>query len=182
MKTDSKSAKRRASLGNSIPGGEAQEMSDETGWVEWNQALEQSDRQFAPTGPMTAPMPPDGIDPRYAKTRPAALSTAKDISQAGRGKRLTAETAMVEARKNNRVCPKPRRWAELFGQMPQWAPEAADLPGAPLTGDAWKRTPALAKRMALRDHIEWAHKNGCLEPMLEFLKSLPEDEWHHMGD
>jgi hypothetical protein len=174
---------KRPAFGNTVHGGEARELGESTGWVEWNQALEQSERQFAHTAPMTDVIPPEGGDRRYAKTRPAGLSTSREAAKPSRRKaRLTADQAMVEARRNNRVCPRQRRWAELFGQLAQWAPESADLPSPPLTGDAWNRTPALAKRMAFRDHIEWADRHECLDKLMDFLKALPEEEWHHMGD
>jgi hypothetical protein len=171
---------KRSVFHNTLPAGEVKELGEATGWAEWNQALEHTDRQFAPTAPMTAPHPPEGGDRRYAKTEPAALSTERAVTR--RLHKITADQVMVEARKNNRVCPKPRRWAALFGQFAQWAPESAEMPSPPLSGDSWHRTPALAKRMAFRDHIEWAERQGCLAQTLEFLKALAEDDWHHMGE
>jgi hypothetical protein len=34
--------------------------------------------------------------------------------------------------------------------------------------------------MCLRDHIEWADRQGCLDEVFAFLKSLPEEDWHYM--
>ncbi|MBI5276165.1 MAG: hypothetical protein HY854_06865 [Burkholderiales bacterium] len=185
MKGSSPPPRKRPAFGNTVPAGDVKELGDETGWAAWNDALEKSDKQFAPTAPGTSIMPP-GVDRRYAKTEPAALSPLRDgkgpPAGAAKARALSANEVMVEARKNNRVCPKQRRWAELFGQFPQWVPGSDDLPSPPLTGDSWLRTPALAKRMAFRDHIEWCEKHGCLQQMLAFVKGLPEEEWHHMGD
>jgi hypothetical protein len=167
MSTDPKNPKppapqKRSMFQNSVPLGDAQELGEATGWAEWNKALEERDRSFAHTAPMTAPHPPDGADRRYAKTEPAGLSAERTAVR--RVRKLTADELMVEARKNNRVCPKPRRWAELFAQFGQWVPDT------------------VAKRMAFRDHIEWCEKHDCLPQLLQSLKLLEEDDWHHMGD
>ena len=34
----------------------------------------------------------------------------------------------------------------------------------------------------VREHIEWAATHGGLEQVHEFLRSLPEEEWHHLGE
>jgi hypothetical protein len=185
VKQNPKSPPKRPNFGETVPGGDVRELGDETGWQEWNQALEQSDRQFAHTAPMTAPAPAELGDPRYAKTRPASLPATRDGPGTGAERKrrpLTSDVVMVEARKNNRVCPRPRRWAELFGLFAQWVDDGADLPSPPLTGDSWARTPALAKRMAFRAQIEWSEKAGCIDKLFDYVKALPEDEWFHMGE
>jgi hypothetical protein len=42
--------------------------------------------------------------------------------------------------------------------------------------------PALAKRAALRDQVEWAADRGCLTQVRDFLRSLSEDNWTYMGN
>jgi hypothetical protein len=34
--------------------------------------------------------------------------------------------------------------------------------------------------MCLRDHIEWAQQQGCLDEVYAFLKQLPDGDWHYM--
>ena len=55
-------------------------------------------------------------------------------------------------------------------------------PALPLILGAWWDTPAISKIMRLREHIEWAETQGCLEEVATFLRKLPEDQWHHTGD
>jgi len=55
-------------------------------------------------------------------------------------------------------------------------------PALPLILAAWWDTPALAKMLRLREHIEWAFAHGCLDEVFNFLTGLPENEWHHIGD
>jgi hypothetical protein len=38
------------------------------------------------------------------------------------------------------------------------------------------------KRERLVEHIRWAHDYGALDTVASFLRSLPENEWHHLGD
>jgi hypothetical protein len=43
-------------------------------------------------------------------------------------------------------------------------------------------TTALAKRLMFRAVIDWAGTHGVVEPALKFVRALPEEQWHHMGD
>ncbi len=40
----------------------------------------------------------------------------------------------------------------------------------------------MSKMLRLREHIEWAASHGCLEEVNMFLRGLPEDQWHHIGE
>lgn len=171
----------RPSFGNTVPAGETHEFGDETGWAAWHEAVDKANRQYHHTTPMTAPAPADGGDPRYAKTVAAPLSTERG-SLPVPGAALRADVVMVEARRNNRMCPRQQRWAELVRLFGQWSPAAKDLPPPPFAGDAWLRTSALTKRIAFRDHVEWAEQHGCLPQLLAFLQGLQEQDWQHMGD
>ena len=51
----------------------------------------------------------------------------------------------------------------------------------PSPGADWNLTSSLAKRMVLRDHIEWAATSGLLGAFRDLLEELPEQAWHHMG-
>ena len=174
--------KRPNVYGDSIPLSDAKELGENTGWALWNEAIEKTHRQFEHTAPQTAPHPPDGGDTRYAPTEPSALSSTREAPANPAPPKVTVEDVMVEARKNNRVCPKPTQWAALFGKFREWAPAGAHLPPPPLSGDSWQRTPPLAKRMAFRAHVEWAEEQQCLTQLLRFLRQLAEGEWQHMGD
>ena len=55
-------------------------------------------------------------------------------------------------------------------------------PALPLILAAWHDTPALSKMLRLQDHIEWADAHKVLKVVSHFLRSLPESDWHHIGD
>jgi hypothetical protein len=96
---------------------------------------------------------------------------------------IALDQVWAEAQKNRRVCPQPRKWQELYEMLPNkrrlgngWEPSV------PLILAAWWTTPALAKMLRLREHVEWAEKQGCLEAVFNYLAALQENEWHHLGD
>ncbi len=159
--------------GDVLPVPTAIESNSETAWQMWKEARDQHNAGFADTAP--TPVAPPTVDPRYAATEPATLSAAGKP----RVKPPTVDDAMLEARRNNRVCPIPARWQELYQMLPE---RKNNQPPPPLVGASWQGTPSISKRMCLREHLEWAESRGGLEPVLVFLKQLPEGEWHHMGD
>ncbi len=96
---------------------------------------------------------------------------------------VTLEQALEEAQKNNRVCPQPLKWKELYELLPNTKRKGNGWePSLPLILAAWGNTPAMLKILRLREHIEWAFEHGCLDDILVFLQNLKEDEWHHFGE
>ena len=95
----------------------------------------------------------------------------------------TLEDVLLEARRNNRVCPQPAKWQQLYQMLTVNSQQDAGsaLPPPP-NGTAWLETPPLAKRMHFRDQVEWAATHQCIEDVLSFLKRLPESHWYHMGE
>lgn len=164
---------------------EAKISDTDTAWALWQEANSPPPSDFAPTQPVSLPMPLPKGDRRYASTVPSALtkaSPAQATPAAPSTRRVTAHEVLAEARRNNRVCPQPRAWQALYEMLPgKRQVEHGWEPAPPLTGSAWTRTPALAKRMCLRDHIEWAERQGCLDAVFDFLKQLPEEEWLYIG-
>ena len=95
----------------------------------------------------------------------------------------TLEEVLVEVQKNNRVCPHPQRWQQLFNMLPDKQRKGAGWePSLPIILAASWDTPAISKMLRLREHIEWAASHGCLEEVSLYLRELPEDQWHHIGD
>lgn len=93
------------------------------------------------------------------------------------------EELLAEIQKNNRVCPQPQRWQQLFDMLPNKHRTGAGLePSPPLVLAAWWDAPAMSKMLRLREHIDWAASHGCLEEVSLFLRELPEDQWHHLGE
>ena len=66
----------------------------------------------------------------------------------------TLEEVSQEVLKNNRVCPLPQKWLQLYEMLPDktrkgrgWEPSLLMRLGA------WSDTPALSKILRLREHI-----------------------------
>jgi hypothetical protein len=55
-------------------------------------------------------------------------------------------------------------------------------PALPLILAAWHDTPAMSKMVRLVEHIEWAGQHEALNEIGIFLRSLPEKDWHHVGE
>ena len=176
---------RNARPTDRMPLPEVNEQNSDTAWDLWNMLAARQDVVFANTTPASIPMPlPEG-DRRYAVTVPSSLTSTSRVPApraTATPKGVAVGEVMVEARRNNRVCPQPLAWQRLYEMLPgKIQGQRGWQPPPPLTGSAWSSTPSLAKRMCLRDHIEWADTHGCLDAVHDYLKDLPEDQWHHMG-
>jgi hypothetical protein len=96
---------------------------------------------------------------------------------------VTLDEVLAEAQKNKRVCPQPRKWQELYDMLPGKRRKGDGWdPALPLILAAWWDTPALPKMLRLREHLEWAAAQGCLDQVYSYLCALPEVEWHHMEE
>ena len=96
---------------------------------------------------------------------------------------VTLEQALEEAQKNDRVCPLPQRWNELYELLPDRARRGNSWePALPLILAAWWDTAAMSKKIRFREHIEWASEHGCLDVIYAFMQNLKEEEWFHIGD
>lgn len=94
----------------------------------------------------------------------------------------TLEQVLAEARKNERVCPQPKKWQQLYELLPEKTRKGGGWePPLPLILAAWWDTPETSKMLRLREHIEWAAAHSCLDQIHLFLQALPEEEWHHIG-
>ncbi len=163
--------------GDSIPAPEAIEGGD-TAWALWSEASAQQDRHFAKTMPATRSM--RTTNPSWEPTQPAARAPARVRESQPL---FTLDAAMLVARKNNRVSPRPERWNELYSLLPaRKTLRGQQLPPAPPTGAAWAVTPPLSKRLCFREHIEWAERQGVLETVMHFMQTMREDDWLHMGE
>jgi hypothetical protein len=170
-----------------IPAPEAVASDGESAWALWNEVSQQHEQKFAPTSPMTMrPTAPGTLGPgerAWAPTQPGGRAPILPARQPEPQPLFTLDAAMLVARKNNRVCPRPVRWTEFFAMLPPHKTlRGRQLPPAPATGPAWNVTPALTKRLCFREHIEWAERAGMLEGVMAFMQSMREDEWLHMGE
>jgi hypothetical protein len=152
--------------GDLIPLPEVVESDSDTAWETFTALQARQESHYAATQP--APL---GL-PKAPQQEPAAVTKGP--------RHATLDETLQEARRNNRVCPKPEFWQRIHDTLPEDGQGKRPVP--PLTGPAWSATPSLAKRMSFREHLEWAEAQGALDRVLAMLKDMGEDDWHHMGD
>lgn len=155
----------------SLPGLSVQEQQGETAWAAFEHELSRDERLFAQTLPAAdVPMPAfvasDLVQLREPVPPPAPradLAYALDLSQ-----------------REDRVCPKPDAWQLVFGLLHLMATEAGvEPPPPPMPKRAWVATSRMAKRMAFRDHVEWAARIGQLPRLCALLETFDESRWLH---
>ena len=155
---------RKRTLARAEPGHDIEvlEKNTDTSWAAFQELQHQHEHGFKATAPGPATLPPP----------PPSVAT-------GLGGMLCVEDVMLEARRNNRLCPKPLVWQRLYDWLPHKGPQLLPVPA---TRAEWEQMPPLQKRSRLREHIEWAALQGVLQKVHEALKALPEERWHHMGE
>jgi len=168
--------------GDSIPAPEAEHRDDEAAWALFKDLAHQQDRRFADTLPMTRPSGLSTQEAAWAPTRPLT-TVARDLPAAPQQPLFTLEAAMLVARRNNRVCPRPDRWTTFMDLLPPRKTLRGTMhPPVPPLGAAWSVTPPLTKRLYFREHIEWAQRADVLEDVMAFMQALPESDWLHIGE
>jgi hypothetical protein len=171
--------------GDSIPAPEAIHGDGDSAWALWNEVSQQHERRFADTAPMTVPPGMMPEETAWAPTQPFGGSPLKPPGRkpAEPQPLFTLEAAMLVARRNNRVCPRPDRWDAFTRMLPARKTVRGTLqPPVPPTGAAWPVTPPLTKRLCFREQIEWAEHAGLLESAMAFMQSMSEQDWLHMGE
>lgn len=159
-----------------IPQPDVVEKNSETTWELWHEVREKEHGRYADTVPLTSPGPGMGA------TRPAAGAPVLPGRPAPQGA-SGVEQLGQEARRNNRVCPRPAQWQQLHELLRTRAGAAAAASLPPLLpAKDWPRTTSLARRLAFRQLLDWAVAQALVEDALLFLRGLPEEDWHHMGD
>lgn len=174
--------------GDLIPVPEAVEKHGESVWALFNEISREHENRFADTAPASGPMKLAASETGgWAQTRPmdsgAGRTATPRRSQAQSQALFTLDAAMLVARRNNRVCPRPQSWEKLSALLaPRKTMRGLQQPPAPMTGAAWAVTPSLTKRLCFREQIEWAERQGVLESIMAFMQALPEEDWLHMGE
>jgi len=149
-----------------VPLPEAREGGEST-WQLWQEASRRLDLAFAPTEPSgVAPLSTGSWTPDPVAEAPSHL--------------LSVHSLMVVARRNNRVCPLPAQWKQLYQLLGGEARQ--DLHAPPLQPWLWPNLSGLQKRLRFRDHVEWAEHHGLLEAVARFMNGLEERDWVHMGE
>ncbi|GAC1527820.1 MAG: hypothetical protein NVS2B4_05400 [Ramlibacter sp.] len=168
--------------GDAIPEPEVVEKNSDTSWALFNELAERREHKFSPTiqGSVPAPLP----DPDTARAPGYDTTTALDLAPGPAPTERTElglDELMIEARRNNRVCPRLDAWGTLYDMLPdKQMVDGKPVPPPPISPQAWRITSAMVKRLCLRDHLEWAASHDAVMPVLILLRSLPEAHWLHM--
>jgi hypothetical protein len=85
---------------------------------------------------------------------------------------------------NNRICPMPMKWNDLFGMLKNTKQNSDGgwTPSLPLILAGWEHTVPLQKHLVFKEQIQWASDNDQTEEIGIYLRSLPEEEWAHYGE
>ena len=95
----------------------------------------------------------------------------------------SVDSIVAYCKENNRVCPVPQKWNELWEMLPSRKRKGSSWePSPPLILAAWHDTPAMLKMIRLSDHIKWASEHGTLSEVSVFLRGLKEADWFHIED
>jgi hypothetical protein len=140
----------------------------ESAWELWQEASRRLDLAFAPTEPSSAaPMATES-----GTEEPLEISTRSHL--------LNAHSLMVLARRNNRVCPRPALWTQLYQLLD--GERHPHLQAPPVQAWLWPKLSGLQKRLRFREHVEWAERHGRLEQVARFMGALAETDWVQMGE
>ena len=80
---------------------------------------------------------------------------------------------------DNRVCPQPQKWGELWKMLPDRKQKVTGgwEPPLPLILAAWWHANDSEKRKRLNEHIKYANENGIISEVSNYLYSLSSDDW-----
>lgn len=96
----------------------------------------------------------------------------------------TLESLLAYCLTGRRVALMPERWSELFQMLrnTRQKPSGGWEPPLPLILAAWHHSLPLEKKLRFKEHLSWAEDQGQIEEVGKFLRSLPENEWQHLGE
>jgi hypothetical protein len=96
----------------------------------------------------------------------------------------TLESLSALCSENNRAVPNPDSWNQLYGMLKNKRQNSSGVwePPLPLILGAWWHSMPIEKVMRFQEHLKWAEKEGQLEEVGGYLRSLREDEWAHSDE
>ncbi len=96
----------------------------------------------------------------------------------------TLESLWEYCTSNNRMCPIPMKWNDLFGTLKNTKqnPDGGWTPSLPFILNGWEMSMPFQKSMRFKEHIQWAADNNQLEEVGTYLRTLSETEWAHYGE
>lgn len=171
---------------DSMPLPEVVQKESDSAWELWNQVSEQHEARFANTEPAPAGIGQPPEETGWANTAPAGehlKGGPPPRVQVQTQPAVCLEAALKIARRNSRVCPRPKKWEQLVAMLPaRKTLRGTEQPPPAIAGPAWYATPERAKRLCFREHLEWAERVALLQQVMDFMEAIPEEEWLHAGD
>jgi hypothetical protein len=93
----------------------------------------------------------------------------------------TLENLISFCKQNNRICPQPQYWNELWIKLKNKKQISnGPIPSPPLILAAWWETPPIFKQIRFLEHIKWAAQNDQLEETYSFLQKLGDEDWFYL--
>ena len=85
---------------------------------------------------------------------------------------------------NDRVCPKRDFWNHLWAinAKAKTFDSILNQNKLPVLDKNSTEKEKIQRSVRLRKYIEYADKNKLIDEMDKFLRSIPEDKWHHFYD
>lgn len=92
-----------------------------------------------------------------------------------------AKTLLEYCLINERVCPKRDYWNQLWviNAKAKTFDSILNQNKSPLLDEKSSEQEKLQRSVRLRKYIEFADKNNLINEMDGFIRSIPEDKWHH---
>jgi hypothetical protein len=115
----------------------------------------------------------------------SGANKSDDIIKANRPREMTAaiDQLLSYCRENERVCPIPDKWNQLYQMLPDTHRKGGGWePSLPLILNAWWEASDDQKRQRFTEHVRWAVEHAALDEIGQFLRSLAESDWYHRGD
>ena len=79
-----------------------------------------------------------------------------------------------------KVCPMPTKWKMLWEMLPDRKRVGSGWePALPLILAAWWATTDEQKMERFQAHVLYAEEKGLLNKIVDFLNSLPEEDWYY---
>lgn len=91
--------------------------------------------------------------------------------------------ALVESRRNDRVCPRQAAWLRAcVGGPSRPHTQAATGRGLDVLTSAPASESLLERRKQLGQQLAWAMRHGLIDQAYDYLHALPENQWLHFDD
>ena len=78
----------------------------------------------------------------------------------------------------------PDEWNQMYSMLRNkiQKPSGGWEPSLPLILGSWWHSMPIEKVLRFQEHLKWAEKEGQLDEVGTYLRSISEDRWAHYGD